>query len=99
MLTALIALGIAFNLASAAYSVVLSIYGAELFPTRLRALATSAAWSLGRIVSALVPLVLLPVLSTRGPVAMFAIITAALSVSILLIFMGGPPGLTKKQVE
>ena len=98
-LTALIALGIGFNLASAAYSAVLSIYGAELFPTRLRALATSAAWSLGRVVSALVPLVLLPVLSTEGPVAMFGIITAALLISILLIFVGGPPGLTKKPVE
>jgi putative MFS transporter len=98
-LTALIALGIGFNLASAAYSVVLSIYGAELFPTRVRALATSSAWSLGRVVSALVPLILLPVLGSQGPVAMFAIITAALSISILLIFVGGPPGLTKKPVE
>jgi putative MFS transporter len=98
-LTALIALGIGFNLASAAYSVVLSIYGAELFPTKLRALATSAAWSLGRAISALVPIVLLPVLSTQGPLAMFGIIAAVLLISILLIFAAGPPGLTKKPVE
>jgi MFS transporter, putative metabolite:H+ symporter len=98
-LTALIALGIAFNLASAAYSVVLSIYGAELFPTRLRALATSAAWGLGRVISALVPIVLLPLLSTQGPFAMFGLIAAALLISTLLIFVAGPPGLTKKPVE
>ncbi len=98
-LTALIALGIGFNLASAAYSVVLSIYGAELFPTRLRALATSAAWGVGRVVSALVPIVLLPLLGSRGPFAMFGLIAAALLTSILLIIGLGPPGLTKKPVE
>ena len=98
-LTALIALGIGFNLASAAYSIVLSIYGAELFPTRLRALATSAAWGVGRVVSALVPIILLPLLSSRGPFAMFGLIAAALLISILLIIGLGPPGLTKKPVE
>jgi MFS transporter, putative metabolite:H+ symporter len=98
-LTSLIALGIAFNLASAAYSVVLSIYGAELFPTRLRALATSSAWGIGRVISALVPIVLLPLLSTQGPFAMFGLIAAALLISILLIFGAGPPGLTKKPIE
>lgn len=98
-LTLLIVLGIGFNLASAAYSAVLSIYGAELFPTKLRALATSAAWSFGRIISALVPIVLLPVLSAQGPVAMFGLVTAALLISILLIFGAGPSGLTRKPVE
>jgi len=97
-LTALIALGVAFNLSSAAYSVVLSIYGAELFPTRLRALATSAAWGIGRVISALVPIVLLPLLSAQGPFAMFGLIAAALLISILLIFVAGPPGLAKKPV-
>jgi putative MFS transporter len=98
-LTALIVLGIGFNLASAAYSVVLSIYGAELFPTRLRASATSTAWSLGRAISALVPFVLLKLLGTQGPLAMFSLIAVVLSISILLIFGAGPPGLAKKPVE
>jgi MFS transporter, putative metabolite:H+ symporter len=98
-LTTLIVLGIGFNLASAAYSIALSIYGAELFPTILRALATSAGWSAGRFVSILVPIALLPLLSARGPLAMFAIIAAALLISILLIALAGPPGLANKPVE
>jgi MFS transporter, putative metabolite:H+ symporter len=98
-LATLIALGIGFNLTSAAYSVVLSIYGAELFPTKLRALATSAGWGAGRVVSALVPIVLLPLLGTQGPLAMFGLIAAALLISIFLIFTAGPPGLAKKPVQ
>jgi putative MFS transporter len=95
----LIVLGIGFNLTSAAYSVVLSIYGAELFPTALRGFATAAGWSVGRVVSALVPIVLLPLIATQGPLAMFVLIAAALMISIFLIVAAGPPGLTKKPVE
>jgi putative MFS transporter len=98
-LTPLILLGFAFNLASAVYSAVLSLYGAELFPTQLRALATSAGWGAGRVVSALVPIVLLPLLATQGPLAMFALVAAALLASLLLILFAGPPGLAKRPVE
>jgi len=65
----------------------------------LRALATSASWGVGRLVSVLVPIVLLPLLGTRGPLAMFGLIAAALLISIVLIYSAGPPGLTKKPVE
>jgi MFS transporter, putative metabolite:H+ symporter len=98
-LTPLVLLGFGFNLASAAYSTLLSIYGAELFPTDRRALATSAPWGLGRMVSAFVPLALLPLLSTQGPLAMFGVIIAVLLVSILLIAIAGPPGLARTPVE
>jgi putative MFS transporter len=98
-LTPLIVLGIGFNLASAVYSAVLSLYGAELFPTKLRAFATSASWGVGRVVSALVPLVLLPLLGAQGVTAMFGLIAAALLISILLILLAGPPGLAKQPVE
>jgi putative MFS transporter len=92
-------LGFGFNLAGAAYSTLLSIYGAELFPTHQRALSTSAGWGAGRIVSTFVPIALLPLLSTRGPLAMFGVIAAVLLVSILLIALAGPPGLARKPVE
>jgi putative MFS transporter len=98
-LTWLVLLGFGFNLASAAYSTLLSIYGAELFPTHQRALSTSAGWGIGRIVSAFVPIALLPLLSTRGPLAMFGVITVVLLASILLIALAGPPGLARKPVE
>jgi putative MFS transporter len=98
-LTLLVLLGFGFNLASAAYSALLSIYGAELFPTDRRALATSAGWGVGRIVSAFVPIALLPLLATQGPIAMFGVITVVLLVSIFLIAVAGPPGLARKPVE
>jgi MFS transporter, putative metabolite:H+ symporter len=98
-LTLLVLLGFGFNLASAAYSTLLSIYGAELFPTDRRALATSAGWGIGRIVSAFVPIALLPLLATQGPIAMFGVITVVLLVSIFLIAVAGPPGLARKPVE
>jgi hypothetical protein len=36
----------------------------------LRGFATAAGWSVGRVVLALVPIVLLPLLATQGPLAM-----------------------------
>jgi putative MFS transporter len=99
MLNALVMLGFGFNLASAAYSSMLSIYGAELFPTHQRALATSAGWSVGRTVAMFVPIALLPLLAAHGPFAMFGVITTALLLSILLIVLVGPPGLARKPVE
>jgi putative MFS transporter len=99
LLTSLVLLGFGFNLASATYSTLLSIYGAELFPTEQRALATSAGWGIGRIVSAFVPIALLPLLSTHGPLAMFGVIAVVLLLSILLIALAGPPGLARKPVE
>jgi putative MFS transporter len=97
-LTPLILLGFGFNLASATYSAVMSIYGAELFATQQRAFATAAGWGVGRVVSAFVPLVLLPLLAAEGTYAMFGLIAAVLIVSILLIALVGPPGLAKKPV-
>jgi MFS transporter, putative metabolite:H+ symporter len=95
----LLVLGNGFNLLSAVYSAVLSLYGAELFPTKLRGSATSGAWAVGRVVSALVPLALLPLLGAHGPLAMFGVIAAALLISLLLIAVGGPPGLARRPVE
>ena len=96
---ALTALGTGFNLLSALYSVVMSLYAAELFATPLRATATATTWSVGRAVSVFVPIVLLPVLGTYGPLAMFAIVTAALLTCLLLIAGFGPAGRAGQAVE
>jgi putative MFS transporter len=98
-LSLLIVLGAIFNLASAVYSAVLGLYGAELFPTPLRASATSGAWAVGRMVSIFVPIALLPLLESKGPFAMFALIASALLLSALLIAFAGPPGLTRRSVD
>jgi putative MFS transporter len=97
-LAPLIALGTAFNLLSAVYSALLALYGAELFPTRLRASATAGAWAVGRVVSALVPIALLPLLGAYGAIAMFVVIAAALLMSSMLI-AAGPPGLARQAIE
>jgi MFS transporter, putative metabolite:H+ symporter len=98
-LTALIILGTAFNLLSAIYSALLALYGAELFPTKLRASATAGAWGVGRLVSALVPIALLPLLGAYGPLAMFGVIAGALLMSLALITGAGPPGLARQAIE
>ncbi|MEP9377393.1 MFS transporter [Aquabacter sp. CN5-332] len=88
----LVLLGLAFNLASAVYSAILGLYAAEMFPTSRRASATAGAWGMGRLVSICVPLVLLPLLTGSGPLAMFAVITGALLLSLGLIILLGPSG-------
>ena len=88
----LIAIGFAFTLSSALFSAILSLYGAEMFPTGSRASVTAFAWGAGRLVSIAVAPVLLALLTARGPAAMCAAITAAaLAMAALLIF-AGPPG-------
>jgi putative MFS transporter len=98
-LTPLIVTGVVFNLASAVYSAVLSLYGTELLPTHLRASATAGVWGLGRVVSALVPIALLPLLGGYGPLAMFTVISLALLVSLTLIWVAGPPGRERRPVD
>lgn len=98
-LTPLIVTGVVFNLASAVYSAVLSLYGAELLPTPVRASATAGVWGLGRVVSALVPITLLPLLGNYGALAMFTVISTALLASLSLILIAGPPGRERKPVD
>ena len=95
----LMVLGVAFNLIGAIYIATLSIYAAELFPTSLRASVSSTAWAVNRIASALVPIALLPVLKTYGPIAMFTVVAVALIGDMLLVLVFGPRGLTRKPVE
>jgi len=99
VMTPLIVTGLVFNLSSAIYSGVLSLYGAEMFPTHLRASATAGVWGLGRMVSTLVPIALLPLLGSYGPVAMFTAISAALLVSSALILFAGPPGRERQPID
>jgi MFS transporter, putative metabolite:H+ symporter len=92
-------LGLAFNLASALYSAILALYGAELFPTAFRAFGTSIAWALGRIVSGIVPIVLLFLLGAFGALPVCGVIAAAMLVSLLIVLRVGPPGLAGRPIE
>ncbi len=66
------------------------IYQAEIFPTRLRATASGSTYALSRLSNALLPFILLPVLAAFGPVAMFAVVSAAMVVVALDIGLLGP---------
>jgi putative MFS transporter len=91
-------LGLAFNLTSALYSAILSLYGAELFPTEVRALATSASWAVGRVVSGVVPIVLLALLGAFGAPAVCGVIATAMLASLVTLVIGGPPGLAGRSI-
>jgi putative MFS transporter len=95
----LIIAGVVFNLASAVYSAVLGLYSTELLPTHLRASASAGVWGLGRVVSALVPIALLPLLGGYGALAMFTVISLALVASGSLILVAGPPGRERRPVD
>jgi len=85
-----VAMGL-FNLAISLYVTLLTVYGAELFPTRSRASATSGAWALNRIGGALGPLLLVPLLRDMGPATMFAVVAASL-VATLVLLAAAPRG-------
>lgn len=95
---ALLAAGIVFNLVSAVYISTASVYTAELFPTRLRASITASGWAVNRVSSTLVPLALLPLLKTGGPVAMLAVIAAILVAIGVMLMAFGPRGLAGRPV-
>lgn len=85
--TSSIAVGVLVSI----YIATLTTYGAELQPTASRGLATSGLWALNRLGSCLAPFLLLPLLYARGPLAMFAVIAAALLGGLGLLWLA-PPG-------
>ncbi|CAN7237910.1 MFS transporter [Bosea sp. LjRoot90] len=94
----LVALGIAFALASAIYASVLAIYAAEIIPTELRASRTSMAWGVGRFISIFVPLVFFALIHQVGAWSMFVLIAAALGLSAALVAVAGPQGRSQQAV-
>ena len=93
----IVAMGL-FNLAISLYITLLTIYGAELFPTRSRASATAGAWALNRVGAALGPLLLVPILRGSGATMMFGVVAASL-VATLLLLAAAPRGLERRAVR
>lgn len=87
-----------FNLAVSLYVPLLTVYGAELFPTRQRASATAGAWALNRMGGALGPLLLVPTLRGAGPGAMFAVVAVSL-VATLAVLAAAPRGRERQAVS
>jgi putative MFS transporter len=95
----LIAASLAFSTFAALYVPFLSIYAAELFPTRSRSAATSVTWGINRVAASLGPLVLLPLLHTRGVPAMSIVMAATLVSTILVILAWSPSGLAGRAID
>lgn len=88
-----------FGVGVALYTPAMTVYGAELFPTRSRTRSTATAWAFNRIASALVPVLLLPLLHAEGPLTLSVIVCVALTASALLVTVCGPPGATSASLE
>ena len=88
----LMATGLLFNLAVNLFTPVIVLYAAELFTTERRAQGASWGWASNRLGSALVPLVLLPLLHAQGPLYMFVVIAGTLVAFIAVVAAFGPRG-------
>lgn len=88
---AIVLLGFVYTATSNVFSNAFHTYQGELFPTSLRATAAGSAYSLSRLATAAMPFVLVPVLSGAGPIAMFAIVAAAMLVLVVDVAVLGPP--------
>ncbi|MET7855115.1 MFS transporter [Streptomyces avermitilis] len=75
----IVAFGFGYTLCSNVFSSVSHVYLSEQYPTAIRATASGAAYSLSKLSAAALPFVLLPVLDSYGPGALFAVIAAAMA--------------------
>ncbi|QEV19984.1 MFS transporter [Streptomyces alboniger] len=86
--TVIMVFGFAYTVFSNLFSSVSHVYLAEQYPTAIRAAASGAAYSLSKLSAAALPFVLLPVLQSYGPGALFGVIAtvmAALAVTVLTL--------------
>lgn len=88
---------VGFTMFSAFYISLLNVYGAEQFTTRLRARSMSAAWACNRIGAAISPMILLSLLHSAGPTAMFSAIAISLVASVALLAVA-PSGKQRQSV-
>ncbi|QKT08619.1 MFS transporter [Gordonia sp. X0973] len=86
----ILVLGFAYTAVSNIFSNAYHVYQAEVFPTRVRGTASSWAYSLSRLSSALMPFILVPVLHHGGSGALFAVVAAAMAMVALSVGLLGP---------
>jgi MFS transporter, putative metabolite:H+ symporter len=82
--------GFLYTLVSNIFSNAYHIFQAEIFPTAVRATAAGWGYSLSRLMSGLMPFILLPVLHAHGAGAMFSYVAIAMVVIMLDIGILGP---------
>ena len=82
--------GLLTTAASNVFSNIYHVYQAEIFPSDVRATAVGWTYSVSRLPSAALPFILIPALDNYGPTAMFAVVLAALAVTVAVIAPIGP---------
>ncbi|HYZ68530.1 MAG TPA: MFS transporter [Mycobacterium sp.] len=86
----IVAFGFLTTATSNVFSNAYHVYQAEIFPTDARATAVGLTYSLSRLSSGVLPLILIPVLNHYGATPMFGVVVVALLVSITAVAVGGP---------
>jgi putative MFS transporter len=86
----ILAFGLSYTIVSNIFSNAFHIFQAEIFPTAVRATATSTAYGLSRLSSAAMPFVLLPLLEHSGAPAMFTAVAIAMLIVVVDIGVFAP---------
>jgi putative MFS transporter len=86
----IILFGFLYTLASNIFSNAFHVFQAEIYPTAIRATAAGSAYSLSRLMSGLMPFVLLPVLKVHGATAMFTVVACAMIIIMVDVGVLGP---------
>jgi len=86
----IVAWGFLYTAVSNVFSNAYHIYQAEIFPTSLRSTGASGTYALSRLVTAIMPFVLVPVLNDDGVTPLFAIMCGAMVVVAVDVSVLGP---------
>ena len=86
----IVVFGFLTTVASNVFSNAYHVYQAEIFPTGARSTAVGLTYSLSRLSSGMLPLILIPVLNHYGATTMFGVVVVALLISITAVAVGGP---------
>jgi putative MFS transporter len=86
----IIVAGFIYTIVSNIFSNAYHTLQVEIFPTPVRAAASGGAYSLSRLMSGLMPFILLPVLQHSGASMMFTVVAAAMLIVILDVALLSP---------
>ncbi|GMA51765.1 MFS transporter [Alicyclobacillus contaminans] len=86
----IIVFGFLYTLSSNIFSNAFHIFQAEIYPTAIRATAAGSAYSLSRLMSGLMPFILLPILKVHGATAMFSVVACAMVLIMVDVGALGP---------
>jgi putative MFS transporter len=86
----IIVAGFIYTIVSNIFSNAYHTLQVEIFPTAVRAAASGIAYSISRIMSGLMPFILLPVLQQSGATMMFTVVAAAMLIVILDVALLAP---------